>query len=254
MSQLKSNFSTIKVLQIIEAMAAEASPIRVKNLAEKLEMPPATVLRFLKTLIESGYVCKDSDNSRYYLTYRILKVGEQVRANTNLREVVRPYLVALTKSVGESGCLAVEVDQMAVYIDAIEGPDRMLRTLQRIGRSAPMHSTGVGKNLLLNYSREDVMRIVENKGLPQLTRNTITDIDELLSVLQKVKKDGIAYDNEECEIGVKCIAAPILNFEKEVIASISISAPTARMEGDQEENAIAQLKKTASKISTIFAG
>lgn len=254
MSQLKSNFSAAKVLQIMEAMAGEVSPLRVKDIAEKLAMPTATILRFLKTLIEEGYVSKDPESSRYFLTYKILKVGEQVRANTNLREVIRPYLVELTSKVGESGCLAIEVEQMAVYIDAVEGPDRMLRTLQRIGRSAPLHSTGVGKNLLLNYSRNDIRSLVEKKGLPQLTPNTITNFDKLLVLLQQVKQEGVAYDNEECEIGVKCIAAPIYNFERKVIASISISAPTARLQGNYEERIINHLRNTAAEISGIFAG
>lgn len=253
MSQLKSNFSAIKVLQIIEAMAKEGSPVRVKDIAEKLSMPTATILRFLKTLMESGYVSKDPGSSRYLLTYKILKVGEQVRTNTNLRDVIRPYLVELTSKVGESGCLAIEVEQMAVYIDAVEGPDRMLKTLQRIGRSAPMHSTGVGKNLLLNYSHANIRDLIAEKGLPQLTPNTITNIDRLRKLLQRVRNEGIAYDNEECEIGVKCIAAPIYNFEKKVIASISISAPTARMQGNNEEKIISELKRTAAEISSIFA-
>jgi DNA-binding IclR family transcriptional regulator len=161
-------------------------------------------------------------------------------------------LLELSKKVGESSCLAIEVDQMAVYIDAVEGPDRMLRTLQRIGRSAPLHSTGVGKNLLLNYSREGIMKIVETKGMPPLTRNTITNPNDLIKLLQQVQKEGIAYDNEECEIGVKCIAAPIFNFKKEVIASISISAPTARMQGDTQHQIISQLQSTAAKVSAIF--
>jgi len=254
MSQLKSNFSAAKVLQIIEVMAEEVSPVRLKDIAEKLQMPTATVLRFLKTLIEAGYVNKDPESSRYLLTYKVLKVGEQVRSNTNLREVARPYLVDLISKVGESGCLAIEVEQMAVYIDAVEGPDRMLRTLQRIGRSAPMHSTGVGKNLLLNYSANEISQLVEKKGLPQLTPNTITSLNELLRTLQRVKNEGIAFDNEECEIGVKCIAAPVYDFEKKVIASISISAPTARLQGNYEEMIIRHLKNTAAEISGIFAG
>ena len=253
MSQLKSNFSAIKVLQIIELLAEEVSPVRVKDIAEKLAMPTATVSRFLKTLMEARYIAKDPESNRYFLTYRILKVGERVRINTNLREVIKPYLIDLTESVGESGCLAIEMDHMAVYIDAVEGPDRMLRTLQRIGRSAPLHSTGVGKNLLLNYSPEEITKIVENKGLPSLTNNTITNLKELLGLLEKVKMDGIAFDNEECEIGVRCIAAPIYNFENEVIASLSISAPTARMQGEHEENIIANLKATAARVSAIFA-
>lgn len=253
MSQLKSNFSAIKVLQIIELMAEEVSPVRVKDIAEKLAMPTATVSRFLKTLMEAEYISKDPERNRYFLTHRILKIGEQVRANTNLREVIKPYLVELTEKVGESGCLAIEINQMAVYIDAVEGPDRMLRTLQRIGRSAPLHSTGVGKNLLLNYSPEDIMKIAEEKGMPSLTRNTITNTKELLEILEKVRIDGIAYDNEECEIGVRCIAAPIYNFENKVIASISISTPTARMQGKNEEKIIANLKRTAAEISSIFA-
>lgn len=248
----RPNQSTTKVLRIIEVLADSSVPLKVKELSAMLEMPGSTVLRFLHSLIEEGYAMQEKESNRYYLTMKIPQIGERVNSHFNLREVIHPYLVELMKNCGESTCLAIEVDRKTTYIDAVEGPQRILQTLQRIGKRAPLHSTGVGKNLLLNYSEEQIDDLIRDIKLEKLTEHTITTKEDLLQELQKVRELGFALDNEECEVGVKCVAAPIWDYRKQVVASISVSGPALRLQAEKFEFIKNQIIKTAQVISDIL--
>lgn len=252
-STLKPNQSTAKVLKIIEVLAESGNPMKVKELCEKLSMPGATVLRFLQTLINEGYVMHERDKGRYFLTMKICHLGEQVNSRFDLREVVHPFLIELMEISNESTCLAVEIDEKVIYIDAVEGPSRVLRTLQRIGKSAPLHSTGVGKNLLLNYSAEEIDKLVGKNYLVKFTDNTITSKTRLISELDNVRLKGFAVDDEECEIGVRCIAAPIWDFHGKVVASISVSGPASRIKDKRFDEIKEEVIKTAKSISAILS-
>jgi len=116
-----------------------------------------------------------------------------------------------------------------MYIDAVDGPDNMLKTLQRIGKRAPLHCTGVGKLMLLNYDHAKLDTLIEKYGLISMTPNTITNKDDLLAELRKVSENDFALDDEECELGARCLAAPIRDYTGNVIAAISVSGPTNRM-------------------------
>jgi len=251
-STLRPNQSTTKVLSIIEVMAESNEPIKVKDISSRLNMPGATVIRFLQSLINEGYVMQEKENGRYYLTMKICQLGEQVNYRFNLREVIRPFLVELMEKCEESTCLAVEIDKKTTYIDAVEGPSRVLRTLQRIGKSAPLHSTGVGKNLLLNYSENELDKLASAEHLIRLTENTITSKKRLLSELEKVRIQGFAVDDEECEVGVRCIAAPIYDFHQKVVASISVSGPASRIKDKRFEEIKEEVINTAKIISGIL--
>lgn len=116
-----------------------------------------------------------------------------------------------------------------VYIETYQRNDRPVLMMQMIGNVAPMHCTGNGKHLLLNYSEEEIDRLIEKEGLPRLTEFTICDKPSLMEELKKVKELGYSFDNEEYEIGVRCISFPIHGINNKVIAGLSISGPSSRM-------------------------
>jgi len=249
---LKANQSVEKGFQILEKMAHNKGAMRLKEIAESVDMHPTTVLRFLNTLVQMRYVAHDKESSRYFLTLKLSQLGDLVSSQFSIRQVVHPYLVELTQETRESACLAIESDQMVVYIDAAEGQDSILRTLQRIGKQAPLHSTGVGKNLLLNYSSLQLKELVQQKGLAPLTPKTITDLASLEENLIQVRKLGYALDDEECELGVRCVAAPLVDHNGKVIASISISGPAARLHEERLDHLAAQVKAKARIISALL--
>ncbi len=225
----KNNQSVAKALQIIEIMAAASGPMRLQDVSAKLGLPASTVLRFLGTLTQFSYVVQDPGTLQYSLTMKFCRLGHLVRSQVRLVDVVRPFLVRFSEEFRESASLAVEEEQSVLYIDYVDGPDHMLQTLQRIGKVAPLHNTGVGKILLLGYSDDSLDRLIKMRGLEASTRNTITDKVSLVKELHKIERQGYAIDNEECEAGVKCVAAPIKDYTGKIIAAVSTSGPISRM-------------------------
>lgn len=249
----KKNQSVEKVFQIIEAMADSKGPMRLQDISKKVKYPASTVLRMLSSIIELGYVYQDKETSKYSLSLKFCKIGESVRSQFSISEIVHPYLVELSERCQESACFAIEQDMMAIYLDAVEGPNNMLKTLQRIGRSAPLHSTGVGKLMLLNYDDNKLSELVKQKGLIKLTDKTFTTLESLKAELEVIRKQGYAFDNEECEIGARCVAAPIRDYTGKVIAGISVSGPISRITWEKVDTIIKVITEISETISQKLA-
>ena len=248
-STLKENQSVSRVFQIIELMAENKSPMRLSDIAEKLRLPSSTVLRFLATLMTYSYVKQDGDSLRYSLTFKLCRLGEMVKAQTSIVDIVRPYITELSEQCRESTCLAIEENMMAIYIDVKEGPDNMLKAMQRIGKAAPLHCTGVGKLMLLDYDERQLKNLVEKKGLASFTKNTITTYEGLLLELDRVRSRVYALDDEECESGARCIAAPLKDYTGHTIACISVSGPVSRFGPDRINEISKNVITMAEKIS-----
>ena len=246
---VKKNPSLGKALQIFEVLAQQAAPMRLQELARELNMPDSTLLRFLNTMIDYGCVAREPDTSRYGLTLKLAQLGSRVQSNYPYQKVIHPYLEEVSRKLQEPVSLCVEQNGSVVYIDTVDGPDHMLRTLQRIGKVAPMHSTGAGKVLLQNYSTNSLEEYVATRGLPAFTEKTITRAEVFYNELEEVKQRGYAYDNEECEVGVRCIAFPIKDFSGKNIAAVSISAPVTRLDTAKEAKVIAVLRDVSTRVS-----
>lgn len=250
---VKNNQSVEKVLQIIETMAKNREPLRLQDVALMVDMPASTTLRFLNTLMKQGYVNQDPLTSRYFLTLKFTYIGSLVNSQISIRDIAHPYLTELSKKCNESVCLGIEQDMEIVYIDVIDGPDGMLKITQRIGKLAPIHSTGIGKLLLLNYDMKQLDRIIAIKGLKALTPNTITSKNELLKELETIKTQGYALDDEECELGARCISAGIKDYTGKYVAGISVSGPTTRLTMENIKTIKNVVIEIADKISEQLA-
>jgi len=253
MAGTKTNQSVEKVFQIIEIMASSPGPMRLTDIAEAAKIPQSTALRLLKTLMEHGYARRERDTLQYALSMKFSRVGSQIASQISLPKLARPYLSELSTLCRESVCLAVETEMEVVYIDVIDGPDGMLQILQRIGKRASMHCTGIGKLLLLNYDNDTLNDYFQKKGLPRCTPHTICSEDAMRQELSRVAAQGYAIDNEECELGARCIAAGIRDFNGKNIAGISVSGPSFRM----TEERISQIRpivlEKAKELSSLFS-
>jgi DNA-binding IclR family transcriptional regulator len=136
-----------------------------------------------------------------------------------------------------------------VYIATEDGPRQILRNLQRIGHVAPMHATGVGKVHLLNYSESDLAELVKKRGLSKITSKTLTNLDNLKHEIERIRNQGYAFDDEECELGVRCIAIPVKDYTGKVIAAISLSAPKNRLEGERKKQVADYLLDVSKRAS-----
>jgi len=227
-STVKTNQSGVRLLDIVQVMAYNREPIKLQDLSKKLSLPAPTVYRFLLTLIETEYVKQDPQTLRYYLTLKLCEISNHIHENINIREIAYPTLKSLAEKCKESACMVIEEDLMAVYIEKVEGPDNMIRGFQRIGKRAPLYCTGVGK-LFLSQMEESQLALVIERGLKPFTKMTITDEKALKTELDKIRVQGYAMDDEECEEGARCIAAPVRDFTGKIICAVSISGPISRM-------------------------
>ncbi|MBQ3880323.1 MAG: IclR family transcriptional regulator [Oscillospiraceae bacterium] len=245
----KPNQSGEKLLKIMEFIADQGAPVRVLDIAKGMDSSSSTILRFLRTLEDCGYVGQDPSSLRYYLTFKVCGVANKVIASTDIRDIVHPYLRDLAHMMGETVCLAVEDAFSVAYVDVVEGRYSIIRNLRRIGTVAPMHCTGMGKVLLMEANSEKLDRLVEEKGLERFTDNTITTRQDLERELEEVRERGWAYDNEECEIGARCIAFPIRNYTGKIVAAFSVTGLVARMADAFLDTRIGMLRDTAAMIS-----
>ena len=251
---IKKNQSLRKALQILEGMTTIPTPARLQDIARSLKMPQSTLLRFLNTFIDFGYVSQDPDTSCYYLTLKLAEIGSRVRDNFPFQHSLAKYVKQVAQKFNESASLCIENDMQMVYVFTQDSPSRMLQTLHRIGRIAPMHATGVGKLHLLNYSDAQLDELKDKFGFTKFTCHTITSMDSLKKEIAQVQKQGYALDNEECEEGVQCIAVPIRNYTGLVVAGISLSAPVTRLDEERAEQIIQYLKNISATASAELGG
>ena len=158
------NQSTEKAMAIIELLAQSTGPARLRDISQRLELNASTTLRFLTSLQNCGYVEQESETQRYRLTYKICRVANQFSDHMELQTLTHPYLLALSERFHEALCVSVERDMSMVYIDAAIGPNQTLMSMQRVGNISPMHCTGNGKLLLLNYPEHRIDEMIRRKG------------------------------------------------------------------------------------------
>jgi DNA-binding IclR family transcriptional regulator len=249
----KTNQSVEKTLQIIETMAAAREPLRLADIALKVQMPASTTLRMVNTLVQQGYAYQEANSLRYGLTLRFTQIGSQVNAQLSIRDIAHPILVRLTQDYNESACLAIEEEMEVIYIDVVDGPDGLLKITQRIGKRAPMHSTGVGKLMLTQYTPAMLALLIEKRGLLRLTPNTVTSMEDLNKEMELIRQRGYALDDEECELGARCLAAPVRNFEGKIVAAISLSGPISRMNLKRISEVAPSLITAADEIARLLA-
>ena len=246
----QSNQSAERLLLLLEAMSVLDEPIRLHDLAEKLGMNASTIHRFLTPLQQKGYVNQDPDTGRYHLTFKICGLADNVSSRLEIRKIAFPFLRNMARIFQESANLSIEEADMSIlYVEVVTAPGKTLMTTQRIGHAAPMHCTGIGKILLLEYGERKLDQLIGCKGLPRFTENTITDKRELLAALEEIRKNGYAFDNEECEVGARCIAAPIRNYANRIVAGISVSGPVSRMTDSHVYANLPYLLEAAEQIS-----
>ncbi len=249
----KQNLSIMKALDIIEFLADGGNvPQRLSDLSSALNMNASTVSRFVSSLMSRGYLRQDIDSGRYYLSLKFCMIADRINANLQLSSLAMPIMRQISRSVNESVCLAVEQNAMVEYIGVVRAQDQLMQTLQRIGNRAPMHCTGIGKLLLCGHTREEVCQIMKTRGMTAFTPHTITDVQVLLGELEKVKENGYALDNEECEIGARCVALPIRNPSGQIVAGLSVTGPIFRLTDRKVTEILPLLAGQARKISDLL--
>lgn len=240
--------SVARAFALLEVMAEACGELSVSELAAATGLPLPTIHRLVRTLQELGQV-HQLTNRRYTLGPRLVGLGERASRMLGLRAA--EGLKALAEAVGETANLAVLDSDRAVYTAQAPSPRHAMRMFSEIGRRVPLHSTGVGKALLVQLPAETVRRLLGSAGTPRLTAHTMTGIEPLLAELAAARARGHAVDDSEHELGVFCVAVPVPGAPSPT--ALSVSGPTTRFSRDRAGEAAALLQAAAARMTGQFA-
>lgn len=239
---------TVQVIErmftLIDVLASREDAISLKDIAEKAGLHPSTAHRILNDLATGRFVDRTQPGS-YRLGMRLLELGNLVKGRLNVRDAAVAPMRELHKHTQQPVSLSVRQGDEIVYIERAFSERSGMQVVRAIGGRAPLHLTSVGKLLLAADDPQRVRAYAARTGLLGHTRNSITEVESLERELSKVRQYGHATDNEELELGVRCMAAGVYDDQDKLIAGLSISAPSGRM----EDSWLPKLKETARKIS-----
>jgi IclR family acetate operon transcriptional repressor len=215
-----------KALDVLQAFDQGAPSMSIGQLSVQLQMPKSSVHRLVATLEQRGYLIRASGSGRYQLGAKVLQLASVALAGLDLRQNARPHLDRLGRELGDTVHLAVLEDGDVIYIDKIESP-RKVQMISHVGGRAPVHCTGLGKAMLAYCPEQEIRDMIARCGLRAFTPATITNVEELLGHLAAVRLRGYAIDQGEHESMVRCVAAPIWDYQDCVVAAVSATTVIA---------------------------
>lgn len=249
---IKKDGSTVqsvnRALKILNILKNNPGGLGVTELAEELDIAKSTSHRLLQSLLIERFVKLDNITRKYQLGLGLMELGNEVMNNLDVRNIAKSHLEKLINKLDETAHLGIYENGEIVYIDKIENSS-IHQMYSQIGRRASIHCTGIGKAMLAFLPKKELEWIVLNKGLSSFTKNTITTSEQLEKEMAEIRTTGYSIDNQEHEIGIRCVAAPILNMNGEVVAGISVAGPEARMTDEKLELCAKEIKLHAELIS-----
>ncbi len=234
---------------ILEYLSMQNSAASISVLAIELDLPKANIYRILYTMQQRGLVEKEPDSDLYRLGKKLIAYGEKVRYDSNLVELAKPFMRQTSMSIGETSNIGINHEDSIVTLHSEEGEKSFL--VSRLIPVAELHCSSMGKLYLSNMSEEKLESYFSNT-LIKRTVNTIVDIDKFREEKKVIQLKRLAFDHEEYEYGLTCIAMPIYNSSREFIASISISGPTSRLNYKGIDNIINALHTLKENIESVL--
>ena len=217
-----------RAAQILDCFGFDHQELSVSEIGAKTGLHRSTAHRILMALEYNDLIKQNPSTGKYHLGIKLFKLGHQAVSQLNLREICRPFLSRLMNDTKETIHLAVLDDDQVLYLDKVEGP-HALRMPSRVGRYIPTYCTSLGKAMLSCLDDQEVKSILRRQTLKPHTENTVKNIHQLLADLGSVRKRGYAVDNEEIEIGLRCVGAPLRDYTGGMVGAISVAAPSARL-------------------------
>jgi len=240
--------SVVKTLGILEIVCKSDGPLDLQEIGRVLDLPSSTAYRLLQTLLEYGYVRQDKSTRKYSAGLKIFELSQSVIARKQVTAVAREPLRGLARATRETVHLAILDRYEVIYLQKYDSVNP-IALYSQVGRRAPAYCTGVGKVLLAHVPGSELEAFLQAVKLERSTQNTITDKAALEMELEKTRQRDYAVDDKEHEDGVCCIACPIRGHTGEVIAAVSVTASTLRLELDELLQHLPLLQKEVRVIS-----
>ena len=236
-----------RALIVLETLA-DHNGLTLTELADALEQSPATMYRVLSTLAARGFVESDAQSQAWHVGPAAFRLGSAFLRRSSVVERARPVMRALMEATGETANLGIEKDGRVMFLSQIETHES-IRAFFPPGTLSQMHASGIGKALLSLYSERQLDRFLREQPLTQFTDRTLRDADALRADMALSRERGFAVDDEEKTLGMRCVAAPVVNFFGEAVAGISVSGPVSRLTSSRIDEVAEQVVKAAQELS-----
>ncbi|MCI3919623.1 IclR family transcriptional regulator [Paenibacillus sp. TRM 82003] len=240
--------SVERALAILDLFDERNREMKITEISAATQLHKSTVHSLLKTLQLHGYIEQEQESGRYRLGLKLLERGQTLLQGLDIRHAARPHLQQLSERTGQTAHLVVMDGAEGVYIDKVEGKKAIIR-YSRIGRRIPLHSSAVGKVLAAYQAPKALERLMAGYRFAKQTERTVDDADAFLAELERVRLEGVAYDREENEPGVRCAAAPIFNHAGDILAAMSVSTLVSQVDDAALNDYVAMLAEAAEAIS-----
>jgi len=237
-----------RALAMLEAAAQEPEGLSNAEISRKLEIPKSSASYILRTLEKQGYLHRDEESGKYRVGLKILSLSRGALSGIDVREVALPIMRHLMEKTNLTCHLAILDGPEAVYIEKVE-PQGFIRMDTWVGRRMRVHATSVGKALVAHIPQPQLEKIISERAMEKRTAKTITTLPRLLKELEKVRGQGYAVDDEENNIGARCVGAPIFNQQGLIEASIGLSGTINQVNAQTMLRILEALKDAARHIS-----
>ncbi|NIA19360.1 MAG: helix-turn-helix domain-containing protein [Xanthomonadaceae bacterium] len=249
----KSNYTIQAVahaLALLEEFSGDTDELGVTELSKRLKLHKNNVFRLLATLEERGYIEQNRATENYRLGIKSLELGQTFIKQMGVLRQARPIMERLSQDLRENAYVGVIRNQNVVYLDVVES-DQAVRVVSRVGSQLPVWCSAIGKGQIADINQGELDKILPPvRDWLECTKNSIKNKEELLKELETVRELGYAVDNEEYDLDVKCVGAPIRDYTKRVVAGISVSGPSFRLSAERIVDEVGPaVKKAAADIS-----
>lgn len=241
--------SVVNALDLLEEFSGDVRELGVTELSKRLRLHKNNVFRLLATLEHKGYIEQNKETENYHLGLKSLELGQTYLRQIGLIRQTRSILEELVRSVEENAGLAVIRENSVVYLDVVEA-DRTVRVASRIGWRLPVYVAAVGRAQLAFKSETEMERLINWDDMKKFTEGTIPDKETFMQQMRQVKEQGWALDDESYETGVRCVAVPIFDYSRNVVAGISIAGPSFRLSDKVlHERVVPELTRAGNEMS-----
>lgn len=237
-----------KALDVLDLVAQSGRPVRFSELLEHRLFPKATLYRFLQTLTNQGMLSYDSTTGNYALGVRLVRLAHAAWAQSSLAPIARPFIDTLAAATGETVHLAQMDQAQVLYVDK-RNATRPVEMYSQAGKVGPAYCTGVGKAMLAFMAEPALDAALQRQSFHAFTPQTLATPTALRTELSAIRARGYAFDREEHEQGIICVAVPILSRSGQIMGAMSVTSTTQRTTLDALEQQVGRIKDCAAAIS-----
>lgn len=237
-----------RALGVLEILSECKRGFSVSEMARRMRVPKSSIHLILTTLEHRGYLLKNPQSCRYSVGLKLVSLARLALDGFNLRQQAVPFLLPLAAKTGLTVHMAILEGSEAVLIERIESSG-LVKLNTWVGQRMHVNCTALGKALAAFLSEEEFKRLVQNRRLIKHNQNTINSMARLRDELRRVRSVGYAVDDEEEEVGVRCVGAPVFDYSRRVVAALSLAGTTVQIPEGQVGTLARMVQETAAKIS-----